>query len=361
MSIKSGKSVQFALKMSEILNYGALNLAMSVGYESGVFEAMAELNEAESSHVIADKAGVNERYLLEWLGVMVAGDIIEVVALDSGTEGYLLPKEHVPFLCRQGGNSNLGVYTQEIPLLTLCAKNDVLQGMKTGEGISYDQYSKFYTFMEELADAKHKKVLVSTFLPSVQNGIIVDRLKTGISVCDVGCAEGVALHLMAKAFPNSNFVGIDISEESIEKAHLQAEILGLKNISFRVQDASKSVSNGSEFDYIMAFDSIHDQTHPFEALQNIYKMLKPSGVFSMVDIAANSSIIENKNHPMGPFLYTVSLMHCMPVGLVNGGAGLGMMWGKEKAVEMCKGAGFEHVEVTDIPQDSFNYHYLCVK
>jgi hypothetical protein len=79
----------------------------------------------------------------------------------------------------------------------------------------------------------------------------------------------------------------------------------------------------------------------------------------MVDIAASSSLLENKTHPMGPFLYTVSLMHCMPVGLVEGGRGLGMMWGHQKAVEMLEDAGFTQVEVLEIPTDSFNSHFFC--
>jgi hypothetical protein len=81
----------------------------------------------------------------------------------------------------------------------------------------------------------------------------------------------------------------------------------------------------------------------------------------MVDIAARSNLADNLDHPMGPFLYTVSLMHCMPVGLVDGGPGLGMMWGREKAVALLKEAGFEKVQVLEIPEDSFNLHYLSRK
>ena len=79
----------------------------------------------------------------------------------------------------------------------------------------------------------------------------------------------------------------------------------------------------------------------------------------MVDIASSSSLIENKAHPMGPFLYTVSLMHCMPVGLLDGGKGLGMMWGEQRAVRMLQDAGFQQVEVLIIPSDPFNSHYFC--
>jgi len=112
---------------------------------------------------------------------------------------------------------------------------------------------------------------------------------------------------------------------------------------------------------VTAFDSIHDQTRPLDALINVHAILKQGGLFSMVDIAASSYLSDNRDHPMGPFLYTVSLMHCMPVGLVDGGAGLGMMWGRQGAVKMLNEAGFRMVQVLDIPDDPFNLHFLCKK
>jgi ubiquinone/menaquinone biosynthesis C-methylase UbiE len=115
------------------------------------------------------------------------------------------------------------------------------------------------------------------------------------------------------------------------------------------------------FDYVTAFDAIHDQTQPMMALQGIHAVLKDGGVFSMVDIAASSDLNKNMDHPMGMFLYTVSLMHCMPVGLADGGTGLGMMWGREKAVSMLKAAGFADVSVEEIPEDPFNLHFFCRK
>lgn len=360
MNNSAEKTKQFSQKLCDILNYGALNTAMGIGYASGAFEALATFDAPVPCESIALQSALDERYLQEWLGVMVTGGIVEVTEED-GFELYFLPKEYVPLLTRSGGNDNLGVYTQEIPLLTQCGLNEIVSGMQTGEGVGYEQYQPFYAFMEELANAKHEQVLVDTFLPSVQNGAIVERLKLGIHVCDIGCADGLVLHLMAEAFPNSTFVGFDIAEASIQKAQKRAEVLGLKNVQFTLQDAGAEVVEAEQFDYIMAFDVIHDQTRPFEALKNIQLMLKPDGVFSMVDIAASSSVSQNKDHPMGAFLYTVSLMHCMPVGLVNNGMGLGMMWGKEQALELCSVAGFSSVEVHDIPEDAFNSHYLCYK
>ncbi|CAB5159851.1 Methyltransferase type 11 [Olavius algarvensis associated proteobacterium Delta 3] len=112
-------------------------------------------------------------------------------------------------------------------------------------------------------------------------------------------------------------------------------------------------------DYVTAFDAIHDQTRPLDALKGVLSLLKPDGLFSMVDIAAGSYLSDNKDHPMGTFLYTVSLMHCLPVGLVDGGMGLGMMWGRQRAVEMLHEAGFTRVDISEIPDDPFNLHFMC--
>jgi ubiquinone/menaquinone biosynthesis C-methylase UbiE len=295
---------------------------------------------------------------------MVSGGIVELSTGIDGGDRFYLPKEHGDLITRRAGNSNLGVYTQEIPLLTVCAMESVYNGFHTGEGVDYSNYRKFQAFMTQLADAKHRQVLIDIFLPSVDNGRVVRQLETGIRVCDLGCAEGVAVMLMAEAFPNSSFVGIDISESAVTEARTESERKGLKNLTFLRSDAAalhESQDLAESFDYVTAFDAVHDQTHPLDALKGVYAMLKKNGTFSMVDIAAGSRLADNKDHPMGPFLYTVSLMHCMPVGMVDGGAGLGMMWGRQKAVEMLKTAGFAQVEVAEIPEDPFNLHFLCKK
>jgi 2-polyprenyl-3-methyl-5-hydroxy-6-metoxy-1,4-benzoquinol methylase len=350
--------------MTDILNKGALNLAMGLGYRAGLFDILDELDAPASSGEIAKKSLLDQRYIEEWLGVMATGKVILVSKLDTGEPRYHLPKAHADCLTRRSGSNNLGVYTQEIPLLNQAAFAGVLNGFQTGEGIGYGSYLEFQAFMSELADAKHRQTLVDSFLPSVADGEVVTRLRRGISVCDLGCGQGVAVLLMAREFPGSDFVGLDFSREAIETARAQATQEGISNAEFRCVDAadlSSSEEFQGKFDYISAFDSIHDQTRPMAALQGVLHMLRPGGFFSMVDIAASSDLLQNLEHPLGPFLYTVSLMHCMPVGLVDGGSGLGMMWGREKAVEMLSDAGFSDIQVTPVPEDPFNDHFLCRK
>jgi SAM-dependent methyltransferase len=170
------------------------------------------------------------------------------------------------------------------------------------------------------------------------------------------------MNLMAQAFPKSTFTGIDNHPEAIAVSKAQALEMGLSNAHYIDIDAATIMGNiqfQRQFDYVCAFDAIHDQSHPLAALKGVRYMLSPGGIFSMIDIKASSCLAENLDHPMGVFLYTVSLMHCMPVGLNENGAGLGMMWGREKAEVMLAEAGFEQVEILEMAHDGFNLHYLC--
>ncbi|BCA79272.1 methyltransferase domain-containing protein [Desulfuromonas sp. AOP6] len=357
------KQEAFGRRMADILNGGALNLAMAIGYRTGLFEAMATFTTAQPIEAIAEQAGLHPRYVREWLGIMVTADIVELECQPAGN-GYRLPPEHAAFLTRAGGNTNLAVYTQEIPLLTVSALEQVIEAFPRGTGVPYHNYPRFQAFMTELASAKHRQVLLEIFLPSVDEGRLLDRLQQGIRVCDFGCGEGTALLLMAQAYPQSQFTAIDIDEQAVAAGKTEAQRLGLDNAEFLCLDAAtlhQEPAWREAFDYILAFDAIHDQRAPLQALQSVHHLLAADGLFSMIDIAAHTDHQDNRSHPLGPFLYTVSLMHCLPVGLHDGGAGLGMMWGEELAVELLQEAGFEEITVEAIPQDPFNLHFCCRK
>jgi 2-polyprenyl-3-methyl-5-hydroxy-6-metoxy-1,4-benzoquinol methylase len=355
--------VSFSERVIGILNGGALNVALGLGYRLGLFEALDAFQAPASLSQIAEATSLDPRYVREWLGVVACGDIVEVHGAGED-ERFSLPPAHGDVLCRRAGTANLGVYTQELPLLTESALSRVRDGFRSGEGLDYACYEEFFAFMGELADAKHERTLVDGFLPSVAEGAIVAQLEAGARACDVGCGSGAASILMARAFPRSEFVGVDFDRGAIETARRGAEAARLQNLRFLERDAAalhddQELQGG--FDYVTSFDAIHDQTQPLAALRGIRALLAPGGVFSMVDIAAESSIGANREHAMGSFLYAVSLLHCMPVGLgaEGSGAGLGMLWGRERALALLAEAGFAEVEVHEIPNDPFNLHYLC--
>ena len=352
----------FPEKLIQILNQGALNLALGIGYQHRIFDTLENLARPVTVEALAKAANLNARYLKEWLGIMVTGRIIDLQTTADGQDAYYLPPERAAVLTRRAGSNNLGVYFQEIPLLTQSVLEAVNRCFVTGDGIPFSHYPYFQQFMGELANAKHEKMLVSQFLPSVDNGKLVTRMEAGIRVCDLGCGQGRAIQLMASAFPNSSFFGIDNHKQAIAAARREAAAKGLVNAVFEVQDAAEIEGRAQwrqRFDYITAFDAIHDQTQPLAVLRGIRHMLVRGGLFSMIDIKAGSRHADNVDHPMGPFLYTVSLMHCMPVGLNNNGTGLGMMWGRQQAEDLLKEAGFDDVMPTKMDCDPFNLHYLC--
>lgn len=349
----------FSRRMADILNAGAVNLAMAIGYRTRLFDVMDEMDRFAGPVEIAEAAGLNERYVREWLAVMATAQVVDLQS-DGKAETFRLPKAHGDFLTRRAGNGNMGVYAQEIPLLTRTAYDAVTEAFSTGEGVPYENYPRFQAFMSELGNMKHRQALVDVFLPSVDGGRLLPRLRDGIDVLDLGCGEGVATRLMAEAFPNSRFTGLDLDEPAIEAAQSGGPLPC--NLQFEVRNAAKLAGDpgmANRFDYVTAFDAIHDQTRPMDALRGVRHALRPGGLFSMVDIRAETGVAGNLDHPMGPMLYTVSLMHCLPVGKQDGGAGLGMMWGRQLAETMLHEAGFSDVAVADIPGDPFNLHFLA--
>ena len=165
---------------------------------------------------------------------------------------------------------------------------------------------------------------------------------------------------MAQRFPNSRFTGWDFSEEAIAAARREAEELGAGNATFEVKDAA-TIDGSQTFDLVTVFDAIHDQAQPARVLAGIAGALKPGGVFLCVDVAGSSNVEENLDHPLGPLLYSVSTFHCMTVSLALDGAGLGTMWGEQKANEMLREAGFTEVETKKIPEDIINVYYVARK
>jgi len=347
------KSEAFAEQMLGVLNSAALSVMMSIGHKTRLFDTMAGMAPSTSEQ-IATAAGLHERYMREWLAAMVTGRIIEYDAT-GGT--YHLPAEHAAWLTRAAGPNNLAFQQQYIVLMGN-VQDEVVACFFKGGGVPYSSFPQFQSLMAEDSAQIFDVSLVQTTLPSIPG--LVERLQAGIDVADIGCGSGHAINLMAQAFPNSRFAGYDISEEGIAAAQAEARRLGVSNARFEVQDVSRLDTPGY-YDLITAFDAIHDQVRPMEVLQAVAKALRPHGVFLMVDIAASSVFQENIGHPLAPFLYTISCNHCMTVSLAENGAGLGTMWGLQKARQMLTEAGFTQLEVRQVEGDIFNNYFIASK
>jgi 2-polyprenyl-3-methyl-5-hydroxy-6-metoxy-1,4-benzoquinol methylase len=350
-NVDQAAAEEFAGRLVGILSDSSLALMISIGHQVGLFDTLAGLP-AATSEEIADAAGLNERYVREWLGAMTTGRIVAYFP-DAGT--YALPAEHAASLTSDAGPGNLSHVMQFIPLLA-AVEQEVVECFRQGGGVPYSSYERFHTLMAEDSATVHDASLIDGILPLVPGAR--DRLAAGIDVADIGCGQGHAINLMAQAFPASRFTGFDFSEAAIAAAREEALALGLDNARFEASDVTTLDAPG-RFDLVTAFDAIHDQANPGRVLANIATSLRPGGTFLMCDIKASSNVEDNTEVAWAPYLYTASTLHCMTVSLALDGDGLGTVWGTQTALRMLGEAGFGRVDVKEIETDPFNCYYVA--
>jgi 2-polyprenyl-3-methyl-5-hydroxy-6-metoxy-1,4-benzoquinol methylase len=343
----------FTAKLVDILSGGALSLMISIGHRTGLFDAMAELPPCTSNE-IAHKAGLNERYVREWLGAMVTGGIVEY---DPVERTYLLPAEHASLITRSAVPLNVASTMQFVSVLG-GVEDELVECFKMGGGVPYEKFHRFHDVMAEESAQTVVVALAEHILP-LSDGLC-PKLERGIEVLDVGCGSGRAACAMAAEFPNSRFTGYDLCDEAIIAARAEAKRQGLSNVRFESCDVT-NLEDGRKYDLITAFDAIHDQAHPQLVLQGIFEALQPGGMFLMQDILASSYLEKNLDNPLASFLYSISTMHCMTVSLAQGGVGLGTCWGRELAEAMLRDAGFVGITVEKLPHDDMNYYYIAQK
>jgi len=339
----------FAGTMLGIYRGAMLSHMVDLGHRTGLFAAAAQ--GPATSEELAQRAGLQERYVREWLGAMATGGI---VTYDAATQSYTLPPEHALLLA---GDSmrNLAPLSQ---MMTLLAKHvpAVAECFRAGGGVPYEAFRPELTqVLDDTWRRIYDEQLITGFLPAVPG--LLDRLQAGINVADVGCGTGHAINLMAQAFPASTFVGYDLADDAIALARAEADALGLTNVSFAVLDVTQLPSE-PRVDFVTTFDAIHDQVDPVTVLRRIHDALADGGIFYMMEFKFASDVGENVGNSFAPLYYGISTLHCMTVSLANGGLGLGTVWGEATARRLLAEAGFERVERVDTPRPQ-NYAFVC--
>lgn len=120
----------FAGRLLEILNDGMLCLMISVGHRTGLLDAMGD-GSPRTSAELAERAGLSERYVREWLAAMVSGRLVDY---ESSSRAYTLPAERAAFLTRAAGIDNIALQTQYIALLGT-VEEQIVACFRTGGGV----------------------------------------------------------------------------------------------------------------------------------------------------------------------------------------------------------------------------------
>lgn len=288
----------------------------------------------------------------EWLGAMTVGCL---VAHDPATGRYRLPAAHADLLT-DAGDANVAAFAQYLGVLA-GVEDELVDCFRAGGGVPYSSYPRFQEVMEADSAQTVVAALLDDVLPLVPG--LDGRLAAGIDVLDVGCGRGRALAVLAREFPRSRFHGLDLSAEAID--HLREEHADLPALQGHVGDASALPApwDAESFDLVTTFDAIHDQADPAAVVRGIREVLRPDGVYLAQDIHTSGTHAGDLDHPLGPFLYTISTMHCLTVSLARGGAGLGAAWGRPAAEALLAESGFGRVSTHLLPHDEQNAWYVA--
>jgi 2-polyprenyl-3-methyl-5-hydroxy-6-metoxy-1,4-benzoquinol methylase len=300
------------------------------GDKLGLFRALRDRG-ALTSAELASATETAERYVREWLNSQAASGYVTYLGEGRYTltpeQAELLTNEDSPY-CMLGGFQTTSAATRALP--------KILERFKTGEGLGWHEHDPdLFEGVERFFRPGYKAHLVSSWLPALDG--VLDKLERGITVADVGCGHGSSTIIMAKAFPNSTFVGSDYHEPSIQAARTAAVAAGLGNCTFQV--ASAKDYQGT-YDLVCHFDCLHDMGDPVGAARHVLESLTPDGTWMLVEPFANDDVADNLNL-VGRLYYSASTFICTPASLSQEvGLALGAQAGEGRLREVITQAGF---------------------
>jgi 2-polyprenyl-3-methyl-5-hydroxy-6-metoxy-1,4-benzoquinol methylase len=341
----------FALQVWGYRQGEVVSLMIHLGDRLGLYRAMAGQGPLTAAQLAA-AAGMQERWLLEWLRAQAAAGLIDTQdgeVFELSADGAAVLADDRQSLWFAAGAFGGGAATPEVV-------DQLADAFRSGIGLTYDDQGPAAALsVERLTEPWTRLALIPLILPALDG--VVDRLHNGAQVADVGCGSGVALCTMAAAFPGSQFEGIDPSRYAIDRARSKAAESGLQNLAFRPAGAA-DLPDDNRYDLVMTLDCLHDMPRPTEAAAAIRRAIQPDGTWLIKDIRSAAAWQDNLRNPLLAMMYGMSVTSCMSSGLSEpDGAGLGTLGlHPELAERMCREAGFSRFTRHDL-DDPVNFYY----
>jgi SAM-dependent methyltransferase len=311
-------------------------LLLHIGDRLGLYKAMAGVGPITSS-ALAQRTGTTERYVREWLANQAAGGY---VVHDPADDTYLLPAEQAMVVAVEDSPVFLGGAFEAIAA-SYADHDMVVDAFRTGAGIGWHEHDgRLFSGVLRLFRPGYAAHLVDEWLPALDG--VVDKLRAGASVADVGCGLGASTVILAQAFERSTFAGFDLHEPSIEAARAAAAQAGVQQRAKFGVAAAKDLP-GEAYDLVCLFDALHDMGDPVGAARRIRNALAPDGTLLLVEPYAGDTLEDNLN-PIGRTYYGLSTVVCTPGSLAQEvGLGLGAQAGERQLAAVLREAGFTHV------------------
>ncbi|MDQ1736576.1 MAG: hypothetical protein QOH56_2827 [Pseudonocardiales bacterium] len=345
--VDDDKMMAFVGKVINDWGAAAATPLVAIGDQLGLYRAMTD-GEPVTAAELAARTNTAPRYIAEWLAGQAAGGYL---SYDGEGKYHLEPEQAVALtdenspLCVLGGFEAFNAAIKVAPR--------VADAFRSGEGVAWGEHDPaLFRGTARFFRPGYQANLVDNWLPALDG--MVDRLRAGAKVADVGCGFGHSTTLMADAFPKSEFIGFDAHDKSIEAAEkLAAESGRGHHVDFQVATATDF--GGQDYDLITYFDCLHDMGDPVGALSHAREALRPDGALMIVEPMAGNDVADNLN-PLGRLFYSVSTLVCTPASLSEEvGAALGAQAGPARMEQVARHAGFSNFrKATETP---FNLVY----
>ena len=313
---------------------GAVSVPLvRIGDALGLYETLKRLGPTTSEE-LAEAADCAPRYVREWLSAQAASGYVQY----KDGRFSLTPEQAFVFAEPDSPVNLLGAFDTAAAMVENQAK--VQASFKNGKGVGWgDQAGCLFCAVARMFRPGYLNALVQDWLPALDG--VVDQLKAGAKVADVGCGHGVSTILMAQAFPKSRFTGYDFHAASIATATAHTRAHDVTNVTFEVGRAQDFA--GSDFDLVTCFDCLHDMGDPKAAATHIRGALKEGGTWMVVEPMAGDTLEDNIN-PVGRLYYSASTMICVPTSLAQEtGLALGAQAGERRLTEVIRSGGFKNV------------------
>ena len=333
MTVNQHKLNALVERLFAELSAGYGGVMVSIGDKLGLYKAMAGAGPL-SSQEVARRASCAERYVREWLNSQVAGGYIDY---HPKSATYELSPEQAAVLADDSSPAFLP-HAWQVVASMWADEDKSLDAIKTGRGVTWGEHDgRLFCGSAAFFRNAYAGSLVQQWLPALDG--VVDRLKAGITVADVGCGHGHSTVLMAKAFPNSRFYGFDVHDGSIAVARKVAEQAGVADrVSFAV--ASADAYPARDYSLICFFDCLHDMGHPSDAARHAATSLSEDGTVMLIEPFASDKVEENIN-PIGRLYYAASTTMCCAHAISeNGTHVLGAQAGPKQLYGVLRRAGF---------------------
>jgi ubiquinone/menaquinone biosynthesis C-methylase UbiE len=334
-AIDQAKLDTFLARAVGDLSAGYGGVMVSLGMKLGLYKAMAGAGPL-TARELAERTDCAERYVSEWLNAQAAGGYVEYHAI---SQTYELSPEQAVVLSDETSPVYIP-HAWQVPASMWFDEHKTIDSFRTGKGVAWGEHDgRLYCGVAAFYRNAYRGSLVPAWLPALDG--VVEQLKAGITVADVGCGHGHSTLLMAEAFPHSRFYGYDTHAGSIEEARRNAAAAGLGDrVKFEVGRAANYPDRS--YGLICFFDCLHDMGDPLAAAQQAARVLAPGGTVMLVEPFANDRVEDNLS-PVARLYYSASTALCCAHAISEGGRHvLGAQAGEARLSEVFRKAGFTH-------------------